>query len=69
MFAPSSDGLYDLAGNTWEWCDSIYEDKEHYRVMRGGSWRYADPMFSAPPAHQEATCKKIACSQGVTEGK
>ena len=26
----------DLAGNVWEGCDSIYEPKEQYRVMRGG---------------------------------
>ncbi len=44
-FKPTKDGLYDLTGNAWEWCDSIYEDKEHYRVLRGGSWRFDNSLF------------------------
>ena len=52
-FEANSFGLYDLAGNAWEWCqdwysDNYYKSSTHrnppgppeglYRVFRGGSW-------------------------------
>jgi formylglycine-generating enzyme len=32
----SPDGLYDMAGNVWQWTGNIYEGM-HYRFLRGGS--------------------------------
>jgi formylglycine-generating enzyme len=30
-------GLYDMAGNVWQWTGNVYPD-QHYRYLRGGSF-------------------------------
>ncbi len=34
--SPSPYGIYDMAGNVWQWTENIYPG-QHYRYMRGGS--------------------------------
>lgn len=42
------EGVFDIAGNVWEWCNNWADYNKTQRVLRGGSWK--DPDHNAGSA-------------------
>jgi formylglycine-generating enzyme required for sulfatase activity len=41
MKRPNGLGIYDMSGNVWEWCNTMYDSSGSEYMIRGGAWNYS----------------------------